>query len=123
MIAASALVVFAAPVSAATWALDFKTETWDHSAGGGSPSHVGWEDYQLIGSTTVNGIGITVEFGFAGNTAGNAHDLNATYYTHVPTFDGLLWGLKSNSGITTAPTLSNYGMFTITFDKSVTVGL
>jgi hypothetical protein len=121
--AAGALAVFAAPVSAAAWALDFQSETWDHSAGGGPAASTGWAAGELVGTTTVNGITITAEFGFVGDTIGKAHSLNATYYDHPPEFVGLLWGLKSDSGLNTAPTLANYATFTLTFDQPVTGGL
>ncbi len=118
-----AVSLMSVPAFAATWSLDFLTETWDHSVGGGPAASLGWADGELIGSTTINGIGITVEFDSVGNTVGNAHSDNASYRDNPPGFVGFLWGLKSQAGLNTAPTLTNYSTFTITFDQPVSGSL
>ncbi len=108
------ITIFSLPIAqAAQLTFDFKNDTWDH----GGTTSTGWTDGETTGTTTNNGLSLTMTSTFVnGATAhsGNLTDLNTA------SFKGFLMGNKNSSDdIASNNTLNGYQRWDFQFSEPV----
>ena len=95
--------------------VDFVSGTWDHSAAGGSSSSTGWDSAYTLGSTTVNGVTVTLESLTFGTTVASSGNLT---FEALGATTGFKYGNNGTTDLNGA-TLSNYQEWRFTFSEAV----
>ena len=95
--------------------VDFVNGVWDHSAAGGSSANTGWDSSFSTGSTTVNGITVTLQSLTFGSATPSNRNLE---FSPIGASTGLFFGNDGTTDLNSGA-LTNYQEWRFTFSAPV----